>query len=135
MKSLTLEAKPENIEAVTQFIDGELEALDCNMKAQMQIDVAIDELFSNIAYYAYAPGTGQATVTFDFDESSRTVSISFIDAGVPFDPLQKNDPDLTAPAEERAIGGLGIFMVKKTMDAMRYVRQDNRNILTIQKRI
>lgn len=135
MKEMTLKATVDGIPVVTEFIDGLLEALDCSMKAQLQIDVAIDELFCNIARYAYGEGEGEATVRFAFDEQTRTASITFIDRGVPFDPLQKADPDVTLSAEERGIGGLGIFMVKKTMDAMEYRYEDGCNILTIRKHI
>ncbi|MBR6705907.1 MAG: ATP-binding protein [Clostridia bacterium] len=135
MKEMTLEAKIENIPRVTAFIDEQLEALDCSMKAQMQIDVAIDELFGNISHYAYVPGTGEATVGFDFDEETRTVSVIFSDRGVPFDPLVRIDPDISAPAQERAIGGLGIFLVKKTMDSLEYRYEDGKNVLTIKKKI
>ena len=105
------------------------------MKAQMQIDVAIDELFANIAYYAYPDRTGEATVRFDFNETTRTASITFIDSGVPFNPLEQADPDVTLSAEEREIGGLGIFMVKKTMDTLEYSHENGYNELTIHKRI
>ncbi len=135
MKELTLEAKIENIPRVTAFIDEQLEALECPMKAQMQIDVAIDELFGNISHYAYAPGEGEATVGFDFDQDRRCVSIVFTDGGVPFDPLGKTDPDVNAPAGERAIGGLGIFLVKKTMDGINYRYENGKNVLTIKKKI
>lgn len=135
MKELTLPAAVDSIRAVTAFVDEQLEALDCPMKAQIQIDVAIDELFGNIAHYAYAPQTGDATVRFDFDAPTRTVSVSFSDSGVPFDPLAKDDPDITASAQERPIGGLGIFLVKKTMDGVTYENKDGRNVLTIYKRI
>ena len=135
MKEIRLRAVVENIPKVMEFIDAELEALGCPMKAGMQIDVAIDELFGNIAHYAYASGTGEATVRFGYDEASQTASITFIDSGVPYNPLEKEDPDVTAPAEKRGIGGLGIFLVKKTMDAMRYERRDGQNWLTIEKRI
>ncbi len=135
MRELTLAATVENIAAATAFVDEQLEALDCPMRAQMQIDVAIDELFGNIAHYAYAPGTGEATVRVGFDEAARLVSLTFIDSGVPYNPLEKEDPDVTLSAEERAVGGLGIFMVKKIMDGMAYERIDGRNVLTIQKRI
>ena len=135
MKELTLKASLENITVVTAWIDEQLEALDCPMKAQIQFDVAIDELFGNIAHYAYGETTGDATVRFDFDEATRTASITFIDGGVPFDPLAKADPDVTLSAEERGIGGLGIFMVKKSMDKVEYRYENGLNMLTIRKLI
>ena len=135
MKELTIKATTDNIPEVTAFIDEQLEAVDCAMKAQMQIDVAIDELFGNIAHYAYAPGEGDATVRFEFDESSRVAAITFIDSGVPFDPLAMDEPDVSAAAQDRQIGGLGIFLVKKTMDGVAYRYEDGKNVLTIEKRV
>ena len=126
MHELTIPATVENIEKVTDFVNEKLEEIDCPMKAQMQIDVAIDELFGNIAHYAYNPETGPATVR---------VVITFIDHGIPYDPLKKDDPDITLSAEERGIGGLGIFMVKKTMDEITYEYKDGQNILRIRKDI
>lgn len=116
MKEMTLPATKENILRVTAFIDGQLEAVSCPVKAQLQIDLALDELFGNIAAYAYTAAPGEATVRFVFDDASRTASITFMDSGVPFDPLARPDPDVTASAEERDAGGLGIFLVRKTMD-------------------
>ena len=133
MKEMTIEAKTENLPVVTAWIEKALEEIDCPLKAQMQIDVAIDELFGNIARYAYAPGTGEATIRFTFDADTRTVSISFLDSGIPFDPLSQAAPDINAPAEERAVGGLGIYLVRKTMDRVDYRYADGKNILTIQK--
>ena len=135
MQELNLEAAVANISTVTDFVNAILEELDCPMKAQLQIDVAIDELFSNIARYAYAPGTGPATVRVETEEDPRAVILTFIDRGTPFDPLAAEDPDITAPAEERSIGGLGGFLVKKTMDDVRYERRDGQNILRITKRM
>ena len=135
MRELTLEAKIDNIPTVTAFVDELLEALDCPMKAQLQIDVAIDEMFCNIAMYAYPDGKGEATVRFEFDESARVATITFVDSGIPFDPVAKPDPDVTLSAEERQIAGLGIFMVKKTMDSMEYRRENDHNILKITKKI
>lgn len=135
MKELTIAAKVENIEAVTDFVNQQLEALDCPMKAQMQIDIAIDELFGNIAHYAYNPEIGQATVRVEVVEDPLSVVITFIDNGVPYDPLAKADPDTTLSAEEREIGGLGIYMVKKTMDEITYDYQNGQNILRIRKNI
>ena len=120
---------------MTEFIDGELEMIDCPMKAQIQIDVAIDELFGNIAKYAYIGKTGKATVQFSYDEKNSIISITLIDEGIMYNPLEKEDPDVTLSAEERKIGGLGIFLVKKTMDEMIYEYVDNKNKLTIKKKI
>ena len=133
MKELTIAATVENIEVVTDFVNQQLEALNCPMKAQMQIDIAIDELFSNIARYSYNPEVGQATVRVEVVEDPLAVTITFIDNGVPYDPLAKADPDVTLSAEEREIGGLGIYMVKKTMDDITYEYKDGHNILSIKK--
>ena len=135
MKELTIAATIENIGTVTDFVNEQLEALDCPMKAQMQIDIAIDELFGNIAHYAYNPEIGQATVRVEVVEDPLSVVITFIDKGVPYDPLAKADPDTTLSAEERDIGGLGIYMVKKSMDAVTYEYRDGQNILTIKKNL
>lgn len=135
MKEIKLEAVVENIPRATAFVSEELDKIGCPMKARAQIDIAIDELFGNIAHYAYPGGTGDAVVRFEFDAPSRTAAVTFMDSGVPYDPLKKEDPDVTLPAEQRKIGGLGIFLVKKTMDEMRYERRDGRNVLTIKKRI
>ena len=135
MKELTIAATVENIEAVTDFVNEQLEAIDCPMKAQMQIDIAIDELFSNIAHYAYNPEVGDATVRVEVTEDPLAVVITFIDNGVPYDPLAKADPDTTLSAEEREIGGLGIYMVKKSMDDVTYEYKDGHNILKIKKHI
>ena len=135
MKEQTFDAVIPNLMEVTLFIDEWLESLDCGMKAQTQIDLAVDELFTNIASYAYAPGSGEATIQLNFDEASRVASITFIDSGVPYDPLKKPDPDVTLSAEEREIGGLGIYMAKKATDKMEYRRENDRNILTIYNKI
>lgn len=133
MKELTIDATVENIAVVTEFVDGELENLDCPMKAEMQINVAIDELFGNIAYYAYNPETGPATVRVEVEEDPLAVLITFIDNGKPYDPLSAAEPDVTLSAEDRKIGGLGIFLVKKTMDDVNYEYKDGQNILRIRK--
>ena len=134
-KELKLVANLNNIPRVMAFVDKELEALKCPLKIRMKIDLAIDELIANVANYAYASGKGEVTVRFAFDETDRMVSITFIDEGVPYDPLKKRDPDVTLSAAERQIGGLGIFLVKKTMDSMEYKRENGCNILTIYKKI
>lgn len=135
MKEITLEARIENVSKAIEMVDAELEKLECPMKAQMQMELAVDEIFTNIASYAYAPGTGEASVRFDFDPEEGTVTVTFTDSGVPYDPLKKEDPDVSLPAEERSIGGLGIFLVKKTMDDMRYEFRNGQNVLTLKKKI
>ncbi len=135
MKEWKGTAAVENIPAVTAFIDEQLEAASCSMKAQMQIDVAVDEVMANIAQYAYGDGTGEAAVRFELDEAERMVRITFADRGIPFNPLERPEPDVNLPAEERQIGGLGIFLVRKTMDGVAYRYEDGQNLLTLQKKI
>ena len=133
MKEWTLAATIEHIEPLTDQINEQLEALNCPMKARMQIDIAIDEIFSNIATYAYAPETGEATVRLEVTEDPRSVEITFMDRGAPYDPLRQPDPDTGLSAEDRPVGGLGIFMVKKSMDEVTYRYQDGQNTLSIRK--
>ena len=136
MYEMTLEeARVERLSEVTAFVDGALEEAGCSVRAQMQIDVAVEEIYVNIASYAYAPGFGPATIRLEFQDAPRAVAITFIDHGVHYDPLAKPDPDITLSAEERKIGGLGIYMVKKSMDGMTYAYEDGRNVLTITKHI
>lgn len=132
---VVVEALKENLGEVSAFVDSHLEEIDCPIKAQMQLDIAVEELFVNIANYAYAPDTGKATIRLEINEEPLSVSITFIDNGVPYDPLAKADPDITLSAEERSIGGLGIFMVKKSMDDMFYEYKDSQNVLTIVKKL
>ncbi|MBQ6774250.1 MAG: ATP-binding protein [Synergistaceae bacterium] len=134
MKELVITAVVDNLEKVQEFVDQELEASGCSVKAQTQIDIAIEELFVNIAHYAYNPKVGKATIRVNLNEDKpHSVSITLIDEGVPYNPLAKPDPDITLSAEERKIGGLGIYMVKKSMDNMTYEYKDGKNILTIEK--
>ena len=135
MKELTIEATPENIDTVIEFVDEQLEEYGCGMKEQMAIDVAVDELFANIAQYAYSPETGYATVLVDVIKDPLSVEITFIDNGIPYDPLAKSDPDTSLSVEDREIGGMGIFIVKKSMDLVNYEYKDVKNILTIKKTI
>ena len=132
MKELTLPAAAENIEKAVDFVNVQLEAAGCPPKTMIQIDVAIDELFGNIAHYAYGKGTGDATVRVEVTEEPAVI-ITFIDSGIPYNPLEKPDPDVAQSLEERQIGGLGIFMVKKSMDDITYEYKDGQNILRIKK--
>ena len=133
MKQMTLPARRKNIPLIIDFVNRELESLGCSRKTEAQIDIAIDELYSNIANYGYEEDDGQVTVTLDTDSVPRTVTISFTDEGKPFNPLERADPDVTLSAKDRKIGGLGIYMVKKSMDDVSYEYKDGKNILTIRK--
>lgn len=133
MKELDIQALVENLPEVAAFVDAELEMAGCVPRIQMQIDLAVEEIFVNIANYAYQPGKGPATVRVEVKPDGSAVSITFIDHGVPYDPLAKEDPDVSLPSAQRQIGGLGIFLVKKTMDDIRYSYVNGSNILTIVK--
>ena len=135
MKELTIAAVVENVPTVTDFVTEQLEVLNCSRKAQAQIAIAIDELFSNIARYAYNPEVGAATVRVEVVKEPLSVTVTFIDGGRPYDPLAKEDPDVTLSAEERGIGGLGIYMVKKSMDGIAYEYTNGQNILKITKNV
>lgn len=132
---ITVPAIIENVEKVTAFVNAELEKINCPAKAKAEIDIAIDELFSNIANYAYNPEIGKATVKFEVQKNPMAVIITFMDNGKPYDPLKREDPNVTLSVTERQIGGLGIFMVKKSMDSVEYEYKDNHNILRIKKHI
>ncbi len=135
MNEITVTATIENINTVTEFVDRQLEKLDCPLKTQAQIDIAIDELFSNIAHYAYSPNIGEATVRLETGKNPNSVILTFIDTGKPYNPLQKTDPDITLALDGKEIGGLGIFLVKKSMDEMTYEYTNGQNILRIRKNI
>ena len=134
-QEITVAAAVENLEAVTAFVDEYLEKIGCSPRSQMQLDIAVDELFSNIAYYAYQPGTGEVTVQVEVAEEPSCTVLTFIDSGIPYNPLSHADPNTMLPAEERETGGLGIYMVKKFMDAVSYAYEDGKNILTIKKKL
>ena len=133
MKTITVPAAIEQLDAVLDFINAELEANECPMKAQVSIAIAVEEIFVNIAHYAYHPVEGDATVCIEVGGEPLGVTVQFLDGGTPYNPLEKADPDITLSAEEREIGGLGIFMVKKSMDSIDYRYEADKNILTIRK--
>lgn len=133
LKSITVEAVIQNVETVTEFVNAVLEENDCPAKVQMRIDVAIDEIFGNIAYYAYGNSCGNVTIQIEIEKDLPGIVLTFIDQGMPYNPLENKEPDITLDIEEREIGGLGIFLVKKTMDALSYEYVDGQNVLTLKK--
>lgn len=135
MKKLVVKAVIESIPTVTDFVDKILEEHSCDMKAKIQIDIAIDEILGNISQYAYESDDGDVSVSIQLEETPKRAIITFIDSGVPYNPITTEEPDTSLSAEERKVGGLGIFMVKKTMDDMTYEYTNNCNILRITKNI
>ena len=120
---------------VLAFAEEELEKAECPPKAMMQLTVAIEEVFVNVAHYAYPDEEGQVSFGIAFDSESRSITFRIADKGIAFNPLEKPDPDITLSAEEREIGGLGIFICKKTMDEIGYARENGENILTMTKKL
>ena len=133
MEKITLEAATDNLQKVIDFATELLEAHDCPMKAVMQMELVIEEIFVNVSSYAYHPGVGDVTICVDFAENPSAVEITFIDSGRPYNPLEKDDPDTTLGIDEREIGGLGIFLVKKNVDDIAYEHADGKNILRVKK--
>ncbi|MBQ1924338.1 MAG: ATP-binding protein [Lachnospiraceae bacterium] len=135
MEALRIKALTDNLDRVLQYVDTALELMGCSMKNQIQIDMAVEELFVNIAHYAYKGTAGDAVILAGPDPKTGILRITFRDWGVPFDPLAKTDPDISLSVEEREIGGLGIFMAKKIMDTMDYKYENGQNVLTMTKKI
>ena len=128
-------AKTEVLPDVLDYVEQTLENYECPMKIQTAVCIAIEEVFVNVARYAYEDGEGDVALRITFDPDSRTATFRLSDKGIPFDPLGKPDPDITLSAEEREIGGLGIFITRKTMDEVTYVYENGENILTMTKKV
>lgn len=135
MTSKIFPAKTDALDDVIGFVEQSLEEFECSMKNSMAICVAIEEVFVNVAHYAYGEGEGEVCFDINFNHESREIAFVMKDKGIPFDPLQKADPDITLSAEERTIGGLGIFITKKTMDKVEYAYENGENVLTMIKKI
>ena len=135
MINKTFPAKIEALSDVLGFVDQTLESYECPMKIQTAICVAIEEIFVNVAHYAYGDGEGDMTLGIGFDAETREITFKMTDKGIPFDPLKKPDPDITLSAEDREIGGLGIFITKKTMNTVTYAYENGENTLTMIKKI
>lgn len=134
MPKIKLHAAIDKIEKATDFINSILESADCPTKAQMQLDIALDELMSNVARYAYGNKQGDITISLRILENPRRAILTLMDKGIPYNPLKKEDPDIMLSAEDREIGGLGIFIVKNSMDDMAYAYKNGKNIVSIIKK-
>ena len=133
MAEITLAATLDNLDKVLAFIDGQMELAGCPARLMTQVDMAVEEIFVNIARYAYHPEEGEASVRCGAGGEPFRVIVGFADSGRPFNPLEHEDPDVTVNAEQRQIGGLGIYMAKKLMDEIEYEYRDGKNILTLRK--
>ena len=133
MEQITIEATIDNLQTVIDFAIEQLEARDCPMKTSMQLELVIEEIFVNVSSYAYQPASGDVTISLDFAENPAAVEMTFMDSGKPYNPLEHDDPDTTLDIDERDIGGLGIFLVKKNTDALAYEYADGKNILRVKK--
>ena len=133
MDNLIVTAEVKNLDAVTDFVLQRPEIAACPKNTQLQLRLAVEEVFVNIASYAYSEPGGFVTIRRSGGEGPEGLTLTFIDGGVPYDPLQRPDPDLTLTAEERPIGGLGVFLVKKIVDEAHYKYEDGKNILTVRK--
>ena len=133
MAEITVAADLDSLNYVLAFVDGEMERAGCSMKLMTQVDMAVEEIFVNIARYAYHPEAGEASVRCEAGGDPFQIVVGFADRGRPFNPLDREDPDVTLDAEARQLGGLGILMAKKLMDEIQYEYRDGKNILTLRK--
>ena len=135
MKHITIPADKKEIEKGITPIIALLEDAEVDLVLTNKIEVAIDEILTNIALYAYTPNKGNIDIDYELDENSRNLTIIIADEGKAFDPLANEDPDITLDEKDRKIGGLGIFIVKNVMDEITYQRKDNKNILTLKRKV
>lgn len=133
MKKLSIEATIGKLKEVAAFLDDNLNGLDLTAGDSMQIEIAVEEIYSNICYYAYGDNIGTVEIGIEISECSHMLTIIFVDSGKPYNPLQGDDPDITIPIKEREMGGMGVFMVKQIMDEVLYENRDGQNILTLKK--
>ena len=135
MDELTVPARDASLEAVQAFLEERLEGWDCLRKTRMQISLVAEEVFVNIAHYAY-PGTeGSAVIGVQISGQPPVLTLRFADRGIPFDPFARPEADITLSAHERPIGGLGIFLTRKIMDEAEYAYEEGQNVLTLRKKL
>ena len=132
MVKKSFKAKKESLPEAMAFLEEQLDKLNVDAKKKMQVSIAVEELFVNIANYSYAAEDGEVEIQIDKD---AVLIISLIDSGQPFNPLERKDPDVNAPLEERDIGGLGIYMAKQNADKIEYEYKDGKNIVRIFKKL
>lgn len=135
MEELSISAEVKNLPGVISFIRRQLEAVGCGEMEMLQMELTAEEVFVNIASYAYDPEVGPATVRVETEEHPPSVVVSFTDQGRPYNPLMRKDPNIHLPVSQRRRGGLGVYLVKQYMDDVDYQYRDGRNILTMRKNL
>ncbi len=133
MKELSIEADVGNLNTVMDFMNDTLSGTNCSMKTQMQLQLVVEEIFVNIANYAYGGKKGPAILRIELEDDPPAALFTFLDSGTPYNPLERSDPDITVSLEERPIGGLGIFLVKKNVDSIGYEYRNGQNALFFRK--
>ncbi len=132
-RTMTVDALTDNLEQVLSFVQQC--GFEFDFKTETQINLSVEEIFVNIAHYAYPEKTGEAVIETELSDDPPKLKITFRDSGIPYDPLAKDDPDITLSAEKRQIGGLGIFLVKKNMDKIEYKYENGQNVLELTKNL
>jgi anti-sigma regulatory factor (Ser/Thr protein kinase) len=144
MKNIIISADKEELNAVLDFINKNLDFLNPSPKFRMELELSVEEAFSNIANYAYSIKNSNnqrnnpediVTVNYHVEKNPLKVVVEFLDYGTPFNPLKTQDPDTSLSSEDRSIGGLGIFLIKKNVDNIEYKYENNKNILILEKNL
>ncbi len=131
--SITIQASMKHLPEVKSFVNENLDMTECSKKIRMNIYLSVEELFTNICSYAYGADVGDVTIEIELNDKKDTINITFIDTGIPYNPLEKEAPVVSGAATNRKIGGLGIFITKKLMDNMSYEYRNDENRLTVMK--
>ena len=134
-RMICVQATVENMTVVSRFLDELLSSTSCSARARMQLELAVEELFVNIATHAYGARIGQVTLCGGISDTPPSAWIRFSDAGTPYNPLERDDPDTDMALAERDVGKMGVFLAKNSVDDMHYEYRDGKNILTIGKKL
>lgn len=135
MDQIVVLAKKGNLQEILNFIGNKLKSVEYNTTARLHLELSVEEAYVNIANYAYGSESGKVLIRCRVDENPLHVTVQFIDCGIPFNPLEKEDPDTSLEIEGKKIGGMGILLIKKYADQVDYEYRDKKNILTIKKRL
>lgn len=135
MRDLKLNASKDTLYTVLDVIEAHLDKNGCPDSVKLELLIAVEEIYMNIANYAYGGEAGEVTVQMEISQDPKVCQVIFKDKGIPYDPLKREDPDISLSPQERGIGGLGIYMVKQLMDRVEYRYEDETNILLLERRM